>query len=139
MYTNESVFEEKVISVLKEDRKNIERQYRPFKELNYSVDLISIFNNMEEWRELKIIYYKNKSKSIQNLWKGFGKVILMQDLARKLLEENSYPVDNILTIHEFDFSRIPKSVIDSMTSVILIEKLINKKTIKLTKVNQSWQ
>lgn len=139
MYTNESVFEEKVISVLKEDRKNIERQYRPFKELNYSVDLKSIFNNMEEWRELKIIYYKNKSKSIQNLWKGFGKVILMQDLARKLLEEKSYPVDNILTIPEFDFSRIPKSVIDSMTSVILIEKLINKKTIKLTKVNQSWQ
>lgn len=134
MYSNEAAFEVDVISVLSSNRENIAKQYQPIKTLKYRVDVKSIFNNIEEWRELKIIYYKDKSKSIQNLWKGFGKVILLQDLASKTLAKPVYPIVNILTIPEFDFNNIPRLVINSIISITFLEKLIDGNPKELTMV-----
>ena len=101
MYSNEAVFVDEVVKILEKDRVIIEKHYRPFKNFKYSVDIKSIIKDIEEWRELKIIYYKGKLKSIQNLWKGFGKTLLMQDLADKEIESKEFTIKSILTIPEY--------------------------------------
>ncbi len=136
MYSTEAVFEEEVIKVLKKDHSDIETQYRPFSDLSYSVDIKSIFKDIEEWRELKIIFYKDKGRSIQNLWKGFGKVILMQDLVNKIIEKKTISVNNILTLPEYDLNKIPEKVINSMVSIINIEKLVDEDIKYLAKVGE---
>ena len=63
MFANESLFEKTLLEILDKDRKEIVSQFRPFNSLRLTVDIKSDYNNLEEWRELKIIYYKDKSKS----------------------------------------------------------------------------
>ncbi len=106
-FQSEENFQYKVLNILKKTRSAIESPFRPFTFLNLEIDIKCINNDREEWRELKILYYHPSSKrNIQNLWKGIGKVKLMERLSERFRNDQ---VINFLTLSETDFSQLPKS------------------------------
>ena len=123
MFVKESQFEKTLLEILDKDRKDIVSQFRPFNSLRLTVDIKSNYNNLEEWRELKIIYYKDDSNSIQNLWKGIGKTRLMQKLSEKLLINHKIPISTILTIPNFDFDQFHKDIREAIIELVPIELL----------------
>ena len=120
-YKTEFEFFLNVEKNLKKTRKNIITQYRPFNNLRLTVDIKSQFKGIEEWRELKIIEYKGKGRSLQNLWKGIGKVKIMQRLTNKLGTDSKLDIMNILTIPELDFNSLHNEIKEMVISMVPFE------------------
>ncbi len=129
MWLSEKEFQIHLIQLLYDSRLEIEVEYRPFEDLRVSVDIKAInrtdnVDDIEEWRELKIINYKGKGRSIQNLWKGLGKVSMMQDLAEQYFEE--LKINNILSLARDDFHTLsPKiqQIVQKKVSLELVSEL----------------
>lgn len=121
MFAKESLFEDHLINLLKESRSLIVRQFRPFSGLKLSIDLKSHYNQLEEWRELKIIYYTPNNRNLQNLWKGIGKVEILRRLAETLFEDEPRNIKNILSIPQFDFSKLNEEISSAIIDLVNLE------------------
>ncbi len=69
-------FRNHVIELLKTFREDIQEDYKPFSFLPLSADIKALFQQIEGWRELKILNYGTSSV----LFKTYGKVLKKFDL-----------------------------------------------------------
>jgi len=124
MWNTEKDFQDHLINLLEMSREEIITDFVPFGFVNLSVDIKSLFKNIEEWRELKILYYGQSSRYIQNLWKGIGKVRIMQKLSQIYLTETDFSILNILSLPEKDFEDLPTEIQRIVIELVSVE-LVN--------------
>ncbi|MCY3414318.1 MAG: hypothetical protein INQ03_21915 [Candidatus Heimdallarchaeota archaeon] len=127
MWAKEKDFQSHLVRLLEKTHVDIEEEFFPFDFINLSVDIKATFNEIEEWRELKLIIYQDKGRSIQNLWKGIGKVLIMRKLRKSHLSEQLG--DNILSLPSDDFNSIAQEIQNVITELVKIE-LVNQSDYK---------
>ena len=120
MWKLEKDFQSHLITMLSLSRTDIEENYSPFDFINIRLDIKSLYRNVEEWRELKILSYGDKRKDLQNLWKGIGKVFVMEELYQIHLSREK-KVENILSLPELDFLQLKHEIQYAVLDLVLLE------------------
>ena len=72
MPESEEEFQKHMVKLLKSSRTLIEEEYRPFNFAEFTVDIKSLFNQLEEWRENTRTRITDITKRVQRLESKYG-------------------------------------------------------------------